>query len=80
MTNQSISIFDAYEASGLDGELAFLNSVTLAVCFPDETSYMAPHGETNADVLDRIERSKKAGRNLFIEEWEQWEPEPDCVY
>lgn len=75
--------FEAYEQSGLDGGLGILSPSMTSVYFEEDGSlYVAPYGETEADILDRIERSKKAGRNLFKEEWElhDQEYEPGCVY
>lgn len=45
-------------------------------------THIQPKDETDEIFLDRLERSKAAGRNLFFEEWEKFEFEydPDCVY
>lgn len=34
-------------------------------------TYFLPENETVENFLDRIERSKKADKNLFYEEWEE---------
>ena len=36
--------------------------------------YVMPYDETEESFIDRIERSKQAGRNLFFEEWEEAKP------
>ena len=73
--------FEAYEASGLDGHFMYLEpGGEPSVHFPNGDAFVAPHDETMEAFLDRIERSKKAGRNLFFEEWEFWEPEPGVIY
>lgn len=36
----------------------------------EEITCIAPDDETEEKFFDRIERSKKSGRNLFFEEWE----------
>lgn len=45
-----------------------------------EKTVIEPEGETVATFLDRLERSKKSGRNLFYEEWEPFEYDPDLIY
>ena len=72
--------FEAYEASGLDGYLMILMPDRDSVNFDDDSTYVPDSNETEEVILDRIERSKKAGRNLFKEEWELWEPEPGVIY
>jgi len=42
--------------------------------------YVAPEKETAGVMLDRIHRSIRAGRNLFYEEWEPVEINPDMLY
>lgn len=42
----------------------------------DSTEYIMPLDESDEVFLDRIERSKQAGRNLFFEEWEKADPLP----
>ena len=42
--------------------------------------YAAPDDETAAGMLDRINRSIQVGRNLFYEEWEPIEIDPDALY
>ena len=69
----------AYEAAGLDGRMMILMPDMDCVSY-GRASYVPTRDETEAQILDRIERSKKAGRNLFFEEWELWEPEPGCIY
>ena len=72
--------FEAYAASGLDGSLGVLMPNGDSVIFEDDTTYVPESNETEEQILDRIERSKKAGRNLFKEEWELWEPDPNLDY
>ena len=38
---------------------------------------LSPHSEDDATFLDRIDRSKKKGRNLFYEEWPEEKLEPN---
>lgn len=60
-----------YEESGLEGQCMFvLPSCKPMIGFPDGLTYEAPWTETDEEFLDRIDRSKKVGRNLFREEWE----------
>ena len=40
----------------------------------DGKLFVRPNGETDETIIDRIERSKQAGRNLFFEEWEEVVP------
>ena len=42
--------------------------LTVSDCEHDKM-YVAPAGETDESFLDRINRSKESGRNLFFEEW-----------
>ena len=45
--------------------------------------YICPLGETDEIFIDRIERSKQAGRNLFFEEWPEAKPvvhDPEKLY
>lgn len=74
-------IFTAYEESGLDGELFILApGRTRAVSLGEGLTYTAPRGERDEQILDRIERSLKAGRNLFAEEWKPFYYEAGKVY
>lgn len=41
--------------------------------------YDPPEDETREKFIDRIERSKKAKRNLFLEEWVKAKPLPKGV-
>lgn len=76
-----MNMFEAYEAAGLDGSLGISVPDTLSVYFEeDDSEYVPSEDVTEADVLDLIERSRKAGRNLFKEEWELFKPEPGCIY
>ena len=43
-------------------------------------AYISPIDETDEIFLDRINRSIKAGRNLFYEEWKRLIYKPDCLY
>ncbi len=43
-------------------------------------NYLQPRNETEETFIDRIERSRQTGRNLFYEEWETFEYEDDCYY
>lgn len=43
-------------------------------------TYRQPSDETEEQFLDRIERSKKAGRNLFYEEWPEFQRKKGCLY
>ncbi len=46
-------------------------------------TYICPMLETDEVFLDRIERSKQAGRNLFFEEWPEAKPfvhDPEKLY
>lgn len=45
----------------------------LIIELPDERCFVAPDGETEANILDLLERSLKSGHNLFAEEWEPYE-------
>lgn len=71
---------EAYKASGLDGQLGIMIPDWDSVTFDDGTAYVAPNSETEHETLDRIERSKKAGRNLFREEWKPFVYEPNILY
>lgn len=42
----------------------------------DERMYTVPDTENDETFIDRIERSKAAGRNLFYEEFEEFVPGP----
>lgn len=45
--------------------------------------YICPLDETDEVFLDRIERSKQAGKNLFFEEWPEAKPvvhDPEKLY
>lgn len=42
---------------------------------------LSPREETDEIFLDRLERSKACGRNLFFEEWiDEFNPEPGVQY
>lgn len=45
-----------------------------------EKTYIMPENETLEAFLDRIERSKKAGKNLFYEEWEEFHYKEGVLY
>lgn len=46
----------------------------------DEKSFYNPKGESDEVFMDRLNRSREVGRNLFYEEWEEFDyPEDaDC--
>lgn len=46
----------------------------------DAPSHIQPEDETEKQFLERIERSKQAGKNLFEEEWPELVYEKDCLY
>lgn len=46
----------------------------------NETDYIQPNNETNEMFMNRLERSKERGKNLFAEEWERFEYDPGCDY
>lgn len=76
-----LDVMEAYAASGLSGDLAFLEPDGIpSVELPDGTVFAAEGDEPPAKILDRIQRSQKAGRNLFLEEWSRFEYEPGCLY
>ena len=70
----------AYEEAGLEGQLCGMMPDMIAVCMPDDATYVPLNDDTPEGIMDLIARSQKAGRNLFLEEWELWEPEPGWVY
>ena len=45
----------------------------------DERCFVAPDGETEANILDLLERSIQSGHNLFAEEWEPYEYDEGLV-
>ena len=50
------------------------------VTSPEGKHYLSPDNEDDYAFLDRIERSRKAGRNLFYEEWPEYVFEPNaCI-
>lgn len=44
-------------------------SCNLCIVNADGEERLSPTYETDEEFLDRLERSKQAGRNLFYEEW-----------
>lgn len=46
----------------------------------DQQKFTVPAEETDATFADRIERSKKAGRNLFYEELPEFNPTPTMLW
>lgn len=46
----------------------------------ENVTVIQPIDETEAVFLDRLERSKKAGKNLFFEEWNRFEYEEGMLY
>lgn len=67
----SESSLKAYMAAGFEGDCSLVPPVGMAmISFPDGKTYMATTDETDEEFLDRLERSKKAGRDLIREEWE----------
>lgn len=46
----------------------------------EEKTFISPFDETDEIFIDRIKRSKEVGRNLFYEEWNTFEYNPDYVY
>ena len=46
----------------------------LRIYATDGRMYMIPDSETDETFIDRIRRSKEAGRNLFYEEFEEFNP------
>ena len=51
----------------------------LIIELPDERCFVAPGGETEANILDLLERSLQCGHNLFAEEWEPYEYDEGLV-
>ena len=45
-----------------------------------EKAFISPSDETDEVFSDRLVRSKKIGRNLFYEEWDTFEYNPDYIY
>ena len=43
--------------------------------YDGDYQYIAPIDETDETFMDRLKRSKDAGRNLFFEEWKRVEVE-----
>lgn len=43
---------------------------------PNSQRYISPPDENEDSFRDRLERSKKAGKNLFLDEWEPFTPVP----
>ena len=43
-------------------------------------AYIQPQEETIETFMDRLARSKEAGRNLFYEEWERLKYKKHCFY
>lgn len=77
------SAIETYSKSGLGGAMGILIPDAISVNFDDgedEEVYIAPSDLTAESILDLIERSKKAGRNLFREEWELFHEDPDVRY
>ena len=46
----------------------------------EDTCYIQPETETDETFMDRIDRSRNQGRNLFYEEWETFEYDDDTEY
>lgn len=66
----SESSFEIYKSSGLEGKCHYTFGGGIPMIdFPDDGDYVGPLDETDEIFLDRIERSKQVGRNLFKEEW-----------
>lgn len=43
-------------------------------------TYISPTAEDDETFLDRLERSKSIGKNLFYEEWDKFEVDNSVVY
>lgn len=65
----------------LDTHLGYAEPSDILVAeLPDGRCFYAPETETETDILDRIDRSLAAGRNLFAEEWEPFVRDPNAIY
>lgn len=51
-----------------------------AIDGPHDQAYHSPRDTTEEDVNNLMRRSLAAGRNLFLEEWEPWTPDPNVEY
>ena len=51
----------------------------LIIELPDGRCFVAPDRETEANILDLLERSLQCGRNLFAEEWEPYKYDEDLI-
>lgn len=47
---------------------------------PECVCYAAPEETTEEDVLDILQRSIEQGKNLFIEEWQEYHFDKNVVY
>ena len=53
----------------------------LWITVEDSDVVYSPRGyETDASFMDRIERCKQTGKNLFFKEWKRDKYDPDAVY
>ncbi|MGN1020333.1 MAG: hypothetical protein ACI4O7_08145 [Aristaeellaceae bacterium] len=65
----------------LDARMFYAEPSDILVAeLPDGRYFYAPETETEAAILDRIDRSLAAGRNLFAEEWAPYITDPNAVY
>ncbi len=78
MTSESIEKYrKMYPNDGIGFEISGGVSVERE---SDGAGFRGDENESDEVFLDRLERSKKAGRNLFYEEWEPFEYEDGVDY
>ena len=77
ITEKSI---DKYKEMFPEDECFYGEPSSLVYISHGEDTYGQPEDETNDIFMDRLVRCKKAGRNLFLEEWDVENIEEDVDY
>ncbi|MDO4281751.1 MAG: hypothetical protein Q4C56_08985 [Peptococcaceae bacterium] len=78
---KKIETIIAYRKQYPDETCGYLEPSDFVMINNGEITLLNPPEETDAIFLDRLERSKAAGRNLFYEEWtDEFVPIPGARY
>jgi len=75
-----VECLEAYWEAYPDDECFYLEPSVDVIIGTADKSYEQPEGETKDIFMDRLKRSKEAGRNLFYEEWPEFKYIPGAVY
>jgi len=68
---------EQYSAVYPNDDIGYSNPDGLVMITIDGEDYIQPEDELETDFLARLARSKREGKNLFVDEWEREEIDAD---